>query len=108
MKPTQTPETCLLLGVLFLSANLFTRKGSSRLARREIIPPLEQRYLPRPPGELHAWLDFHCLHKQTRCVELSRKANMADIQNDLASQSAAVPFTQLTVGKEQLLLWLKS
>lgn len=33
---------------------------------------------------------------------------MADIQNDLASQSAAVPFTQLTVGEEQVLLRLKS
>lgn len=48
------------------------------------------------PGVFHGWLDFHCLHKQTCCVELSRKANMADIQNDLAflfcSQSAAVLF----------------
>lgn len=48
IKPSQTHETCLPLWALFHSANLFTRKGSSHFVRREIIPPLEQRYLP--PG----------------------------------------------------------
>lgn len=43
---------------------------------------------PGSPGEFHAWLDSHWLHKQTCCVKLSRKANMADIQNALASDCA--------------------
>lgn len=82
MKPSLTHETSLSLP-LYKPVHKKSRLTSSRRENHRAA-----RAATPPRGEFHAWLDFHCLRKQTCCVELSRKANMADIQNDLAPRPA--------------------